>query len=138
MGGAVFTSLDGETTFASLPERVEVALRGALGAASDKLGARKSDRLPTAEEPSVARQVIRVSTTRARATTSRARASFRARRRQPRARRHPTSRPTSRRSIRSACWPTPIASATPEDAPAAEPDAEVSFVMRDLRRCCRK
>src|SRR5579872_6139668 len=47
MGGAVFTSLDGETTFASLPERVEVALRGAISGAADKLGARKSDRLPT-------------------------------------------------------------------------------------------
>ena len=63
MGGAVFTSLDGETNFASLPERVEVALRGALGVGGDKLGvSRKSDRLPTAEEPSFARQVIRVST----------------------------------------------------------------------------
>lgn len=64
MGGAVFTSLDGETNFAALPERVEVALRGALGAAGDRLGLiRKSDRLPIAEEPNVARQIIRVSTT---------------------------------------------------------------------------
>ena len=39
MGGAVFTSLDGETNFASLPERVEVALRGALGLANDRAGA---------------------------------------------------------------------------------------------------
>ena len=63
MGGAVFTSLDGETNFASLPERVEVALRGALGVGADRLGvSRKSDRLPTAEEPTFARQVIRVST----------------------------------------------------------------------------
>ena len=63
MGGAVFTSLDGETNFASLPERVEVALRGALAAGADRLGLpRKSDRLPTAEEPTFARQVIRVST----------------------------------------------------------------------------
>ena len=63
MGGAVFTSLDGETNFASLPERVEVALRGALGVGADRVGvSRKSDRLPTAEEPSFARQVIRVST----------------------------------------------------------------------------
>ena len=61
MGGAVFTSLDGETNFASLPERVEVALRGALGVGGEK-GAHKSDRLPTAEEPTFARQVIRVST----------------------------------------------------------------------------
>src|SRR5262249_61801039 len=60
MGGAVFTSLDGETNFAALPERVEVALRGALGG-SEK-SAHKSDRLPTAEEPTFARQVIRVST----------------------------------------------------------------------------
>ena len=52
MGGAVFTSLDGETNFAALPERVEVALRGALGVGADKSGApHKSDRLPTAEEP---------------------------------------------------------------------------------------
>ena len=61
MGGAVFTSLDGEANFASLPERVEVALRGALGGGAEK-GAHKSDRLPTAEEPTFARQVIRVST----------------------------------------------------------------------------
>lgn len=64
MGGAVFTSLDGETNFAALPERVELALRGALGAASERIGvARKGDRLPQAEEPTVARQLIRVSTT---------------------------------------------------------------------------
>jgi murein DD-endopeptidase MepM/ murein hydrolase activator NlpD len=63
MGGAVFTSLDGETNFAALPERVELALRGAIGAASERLGvARKSDRLPTAEDATVARQLIRVST----------------------------------------------------------------------------
>ena len=64
MGGAVFTSLDGETNFAALPERVEIALRGALGATGERLGlARKGDRLPVAEEPNIARQTIRVSTT---------------------------------------------------------------------------
>jgi murein DD-endopeptidase MepM/ murein hydrolase activator NlpD len=63
MGGAVFTSLDGETNFASLPEQVEVVLRGALGMGADRLGvSRKTDRLPTVDEPSFARQVIRVST----------------------------------------------------------------------------
>jgi len=31
IGGAVFASLDGETTFARVPERVESALRGAFG-----------------------------------------------------------------------------------------------------------
>lgn len=64
MGGAVYASLDGETNFATLPERVELALRGAIGAAGERLGsARKSDRLPQAEDASVARQLIRVSTT---------------------------------------------------------------------------
>ena len=62
MGGAVFTSLDGETNFASLPERVEVALRGALSAGAEKFGVRKSDRLPTVEEQPFAKQLIRVST----------------------------------------------------------------------------
>jgi murein DD-endopeptidase MepM/ murein hydrolase activator NlpD len=61
MGGAVFTSLDGETNFAALPERVELALRGALGVAGERLGtARKGDRLPQAEDATVARQVIPV------------------------------------------------------------------------------
>ena len=56
MGGAVFTSLDGETNFASLPERVEVALRGALGAASDKLGvARRTACRPPKSRASPAR-----------------------------------------------------------------------------------
>ena len=62
MGGAVFTSL-GETNFATLPERIELALRGALGSTDRSGSARKSDRLPIAgEETSVARQLIRVST----------------------------------------------------------------------------
>jgi murein DD-endopeptidase MepM/ murein hydrolase activator NlpD len=62
MGGAVFASLDGETNFASMPERFEGMLRNALGG-SERVTARKGDRLPTYTEPSAARQVIRVSTT---------------------------------------------------------------------------
>ena len=47
MGGAVFASLDGETNFASAPERVESALRGAITSIGDRLsGQRKTDRLP--------------------------------------------------------------------------------------------
>ncbi len=62
MGGAVFASLDGETNFATVPERVALALRGASG--SDRAGtARKSDRLPSAGEPNYHRQTIRVSNT---------------------------------------------------------------------------
>ena len=134
MGGAVFTSLDGETNFASLPERVEVALRGALVAGAERLGARKSDRLQTAEEPSFAKQLIRVSTTtrvgnhevvRVRPfvriagnlslTVSDLSASI------------PAFNPQSLLAENA-----PGGTATPDEAPAAEPDAEVAFVMRDL------
>ncbi|HVZ52549.1 MAG TPA: M23 family metallopeptidase [Pseudolabrys sp.] len=134
MGGAVFTSLDGETNFASLPERVEVALRGALSIGADKAGARKSDRLPTAEEPTFARQLIRVS------TISRA-GNHEVVRVRPYIRiagnlalnasdlsaNIPAFNP--QRLLAEA---TPGGTATPEDAPKAEPDAEVAFVMRDL------
>ncbi len=136
MGGAVFTSLDGETNFASLPERVEVALRGALGVGADRLGvSRKSDRLPTAEEPSFARQVIRVSTmtrvgnhevVRVRPfvriagnlslTVSDLSASI------------PIFNP--QRLLAESSPGGGFASA--DDAATAEPDAEVAFVMRDL------
>jgi murein DD-endopeptidase MepM/ murein hydrolase activator NlpD len=63
MGGAVFAALDGQTNFATVPERVEVALRGAMGNLADHLASlRKSNRLPPAGESNTHRQVIRVST----------------------------------------------------------------------------
>jgi murein DD-endopeptidase MepM/ murein hydrolase activator NlpD len=134
MGGAVFTSLDGETNFASLPERVEVALRGALGVGGDKMGARKSDRLPTAEEPTFARQVIRVSTI----TRAGNHEVVRVR---------PFVRIAGNLSLtvsdlsanipafnpqRMLAESAPGGNDTANDQPAAEPDAEVAFVMRDL------
>ncbi|MGE4165141.1 MAG: M23 family metallopeptidase [Xanthobacteraceae bacterium] len=134
MGGAVFTSLDGETNFAALPERVEVALRGALGAAGDRLGlTRKSDRLPIAEEPNVARQVIRVSTT----TKVGNHEVVRVR---------PFVRIAGNLSLTATELTANIppynaqrllaettAETTPDEgAAAAAPDAEVAFVMRDL------
>ena len=135
MGGAVFASLDGETNFATLPERVEVALRGALGVGSDKVGARKSDRLPTPEEPSFARQVIRVSTI----TRSGNHEVVRVR---------PFVRIAGNLSLTVSDLSANIPAFNPQrmlaesapggaavgsdDAPAAEPDAEVAFVMRDL------
>ena len=134
MGGAVFTSLDGETNFASLPERVEVALRGALVGGGERTGvARKGDRLPTAEEPSFARQVIRVSTM-ARVGNHEV------------VRVRPFVRVAGNLSLalpdasvnippfnpqRLLAESAPGATAA-DDAPAAEPDAEVTFVMRDL------
>ena len=47
MGGAVFASLDGQSNFATVPERVQLALRGSSDRAAT---ARKSDRLPPATE----------------------------------------------------------------------------------------
>jgi murein DD-endopeptidase MepM/ murein hydrolase activator NlpD len=136
MGGAVFTSLDGETNFASLPERVEVALRGAFSLGADRLSAsHKSDRLPTAEEPSFARQVIRVSTM----TRVGNHEVVRVR---------PFVRIAGNLSLTVSDLSASIppfnpqrllaesapggATAAANDAPAAEPDAEVAFVMRDL------
>ncbi len=134
MGGAVFTSLDGETTFASLPDQVGVVLRGALGISADRLGAsRKSDRLPTMGEPSFARQIIRVSTTSQVGNHEVVRV-----------------RPFVRFAGNLALNATEISasipafnpqrllaesapgSSEPGEVPEAQPDAEVAFVMRDL------
>jgi murein DD-endopeptidase MepM/ murein hydrolase activator NlpD len=61
MGGAVYASLDGETNFATAPERVEIALRGAIAGIGGRLnGIHKTDRLAAISEPSVARQILRV------------------------------------------------------------------------------
>lgn len=62
IGGAVFASLDGEMTFAKVPERAEAALRGAFSANDRLASLHKSDRLPPPSESSAARQVVRVST----------------------------------------------------------------------------
>src|SRR6476646_11760459 len=61
IGGAVFASLDGEMTFAKVPERVEGALRGAFGANDKMASLHKSDRLPPPGESTAARNVMRVS-----------------------------------------------------------------------------
>ena len=62
IGGAVFASLDGEMTFARVPERVESALRGAFGANDRAVSLHKSDRLPPPGEATAARNIVRVST----------------------------------------------------------------------------
>jgi murein DD-endopeptidase MepM/ murein hydrolase activator NlpD len=132
MGGAVFTSLDGEAHFAAMPERMETALRGAIGAERAS-GPRKADRLPPAGEANAARQLIRVSTT----TRQGAREVVRV-------------RPFVRVSSNLAMSLTELSANIPpfnaqkllaeadgpttanENANAAEPDAEVSFVQREL------
>jgi murein DD-endopeptidase MepM/ murein hydrolase activator NlpD len=63
MGGAVFASLDGETNFATAPERVGTVLRGALSSLGGRLtGLRKTDRLLAQSESKVEREVLRVPT----------------------------------------------------------------------------
>jgi murein DD-endopeptidase MepM/ murein hydrolase activator NlpD len=65
MGGAVFAALDGQTNFATVPERVELALRSSIGALGERVGAitRKADRLPPAAEPNSLRRVFPVTQT---------------------------------------------------------------------------
>ena len=135
MGGAVFAALDGQTNFATVPERVEVTLRGALGNLADHIAAfHKSNRLPAAGEATTHRQVIRVSTT----THAGNRELVRV-------------RPFVRVAGNLAMSLTELSAAIPPfnpqkmlaeaespggaaaaDDPGAEPDAEVSFVTRDL------
>src|SRR5450755_3260023 len=116
IGGAVFASLDGEMTFAKVPERVEGALRGAFGANDRTASLRKSDRLPPPSESAAARNVMRVSTV----TRVGNRDVMRVR---------PFIRQRMLTDVGAA---TPAASDDPNNADAVEPDAEVSFVTKDL------
>ncbi len=137
IGGAVFASLDGETTFARVPERVEGALRGSFGTGDHQASLHKSDRLPPPSEAAAARQVIRVSTV----TRAGNRDVMRVR---------PFVRVSGNLSMATGDLSAKVppfnaqrlladvgsrARTAPEDAStaaAAEPDAEVSFVTRDL------
>jgi len=135
MGGAVYVALDGEANFAAVPERVEAALRGTL-TANDRQAqtTRKTDKLPPSGETNAARQVIRISQT----TRSGDREIVRAR---------PYVRVTSNLSLTTSDLTANVPKFNParllmdngrgnavaaDDSPGAEPDAEVSFVTRDL------
>ena len=131
MGGAVFASLDGETNFATAPERVEMALRGALSGIGDRLNAfRKADRLPAISEQSVTRQILRIPTS----TRIRDRELVRTR---------AYVRVSGNLSLTVSDLSANIPPFNPqklladavagdEQTPAAEPDAEVSFVTCDF------
>jgi murein DD-endopeptidase MepM/ murein hydrolase activator NlpD len=137
IGGAVFASLDGEMTFAKVPERVEGALRGAFGANDPKASLHKSDRLPPPGESTAARNVVRVSTV----TRVGNRDVMRVR---PFIRISGNLSMTTsdlsakippfnaQRMLSDVGAPSPAASDDPNNADAAEPDAEVSFVTKDL------
>jgi murein DD-endopeptidase MepM/ murein hydrolase activator NlpD len=135
MGGAVFAALDGETNFATVPERVEQGLRNAGSAIVDRIAnaARKADRLPPPGEANAARQVIRETTT-TRGSGNRQIVRVR-----------PFIRVAGNLSLSvselSASIPPFNAQkmlaqaegiAATEDGAGTEPDAEVSFVTRDL------
>ena len=137
IGGAVFASLDGEMTFAKVPERVEGALRGAFGVNDRSASLHKSDRLPPPGESTAARNVVRVS------TVSRVgnRDVMRVR---------PYIRISGNLSMTTSDLSAKIppfnaqrmlsdvgstvaaASDDPNNVNAVEPDAEVSFVTKDL------
>jgi len=131
MSGAVFASLDGETNFATAPERVETALRGALSGIGSRLsGVHKTDRLAAISEPSVARQILRVPIS----TKVRDRELVRTR---------SFVRVAGNLSLTVSELSANIPPFNPQklladgvkntdDAPAAEPDAEVSFVTCDF------
>jgi murein DD-endopeptidase MepM/ murein hydrolase activator NlpD len=137
IGGAVFASLDGEMTFAKVPERVEGALRGAFGANDRTASLRKSDRLPPPSESAAARNVMRVSTV----TRVGNRDVMRVR---PFIRISGNLSMTTsdlsakippfnaQRMLTDVGAATPAASDDPNNADAVEPDAEVSFVTKDL------
>ena len=137
IGGAVFASLDGETTFARMPERVESALRGAFGANDRAATLRKSDRLPPPGESTAARSVVRVSTV----TRVGNRDVMRVR---PFVRISGNLSMTTsdlsakippfnaQRMLSDTGADTPAAADDANNADAAEPDAEVSFVTKDL------
>lgn len=138
IGGAVFASLDGELTFARMPERMEGALRGAFGANDRVATLRKSDRLPPPSEAAAARNVVRISTV----TRAGSRELIRVR---------PYVRISGNLSMTTSDLSAKIppfnaqrllsdtendkagSSEDPNNNPeAVEPDAEVSFVTKDL------
>jgi murein DD-endopeptidase MepM/ murein hydrolase activator NlpD len=137
IGGAVFASLDGEMTFAKVPERVEGALRGAFGANDRTASLRKSDRLPPPSESAAARNVMRVSTvTRVgNRDVMRVRPFIRISGNLSMATSDLSAKIppfNAQRMLTDVGAVTPAASDDPNNADAVEPDAEVSFVTKDL------
>ena len=137
IGGAVFASLDGEMTFAKVPERVEGALRGAFGANDKTATLHKSDRLPPPSESTAARNVVRVSTvTRVgNRDVMRVRPFIRISGNLSMTTSDLTAKipPFNAQRMLTDVGATPQAAAEdPNNPDAVEPDAEVSFVTKDL------
>ncbi len=137
IGGAVFASLDGEMTFAKVPERVEGALRGAFGANDRTASLHKSDRLPPPNESSASRNVVRVSTvTRVgNRDVMRVRPFIRISGNLSMTTSDLSSKIppfNAQRMLTDVGSASPAAAEDPNNPEAVEPDAEVSFVTKDL------
>jgi murein DD-endopeptidase MepM/ murein hydrolase activator NlpD len=137
IGGAVFASLDGEMTFAKVPERVEGALRGAFGANDKSASLHKSDRLPPPGESTAARHVVRVSTvTRVgNRDVMRVRPFIRISGNLAMATSDLSAKIppfNAQRMLTDVGAAVPAAAEDPNNPDAIEPDAEVSFVTKDL------
>lgn len=137
IGGAVFASLDGEMTFAKVPERVEGALRGAFSATDKQASLHKSDRLPPPSEASAARQVLKVSTvTRVgNRDVMRVRPFIRISGNLAMATSDLSAKIppfNAQRLLTDVGSPAPNSDDAAANPNAVEPDAEVSFVTRDL------
>jgi murein DD-endopeptidase MepM/ murein hydrolase activator NlpD len=137
IGGAVFASLDGEMTFAKVPERVEGALRGAFGANDRTATLHKSDRLPPPGDSSASRNVVRVSTvTRVgNRDVMRVRPFIRISGNLSMTTSDLSSKIppfNAQRMLTDVGSASPAAADDPNNPEAVEPDAEVSFVTKDL------
>lgn len=137
IGGAVFASLDGEMTFAKIPERVEGTLRGAFGANDRAVSLHKADRLPPPGESTASRNVVKVSTvTRVgNRDVMRVRPFIRISGNLSMTTSDLSSKIppfNAQRMLTDVGSAAPAASDDPNAADAAEPDAEVSFVTKDL------
>jgi hypothetical protein len=137
IGGAVFASLDGEMTFARVPERVESALRGAFGANDRTVSLHKSDRLPPPGDSTASRSVVRVSTV-ARVgnhDVMRVRPFVRISGNLSMTTSDLSSKIpafNAQRLLSDSGSAAPSGSDDADSANAAEPDAEVAFVTKDL------
>jgi murein DD-endopeptidase MepM/ murein hydrolase activator NlpD len=137
IGGAVFASLDGEMTFAKVPERVEGALRGAFGVNDRSASLHKSDRLPPPGESTAARNVVRVSTVSrvGNRDVMRVRPYIRISGNLSMTTSDLSARIppfNAQRMLSDVGSTVAAASDDPNNADAVEPDAEVSFVTKDL------
>jgi murein DD-endopeptidase MepM/ murein hydrolase activator NlpD len=136
IGGAVFASLDGEMTFARLPDRFENTLRGGFGANDHTASLHKSDRLPPPGETTAARNVVRVSTvTRVgNRDVMRVRPFIRIAGNLSMTTSDLSAKipPFNAQRLLSDVGTAPQAASDDANADAAEPDAEVSFVTKDL------